>query len=90
MLVTVELQAGRALILVSDQGLGIDPDEQKRIFEPFARAHSGRSIGGTGLGLFVARRIVEAHGGHIGIESAPGKGTRIAVALPRALHVSLS
>jgi signal transduction histidine kinase len=90
-LVTVQIQQAQAVVLVSDHGLGIDPDEQKRIFEPFARAHPGRiSIGGAGLGLFVAKRIVEAHGGHIGVESVPGKGTRFAVALPRARHVSLS
>jgi signal transduction histidine kinase len=71
-------------IVVSDQGIGIAPDETTLLFEPFARGRILREmVGGTGLGLYIVRQNIEQHGGAIVIESTPGVGTTITVRLPR-------
>lgn len=69
---------------VSDTGIGIAPAEQRHLFERFFRAStaSDRQIPGTGLGLYIARAIVEAHGGSIAVRSEPGEGTSFCVELP--------
>jgi signal transduction histidine kinase len=68
---------------VKDTGAGIPPEYQDRIFEKFFRV-PGEGASGVGLGLYLAREIVEAHGGRIGVESAPGLGSRFWFTLPRA------
>jgi len=73
---------GEVIIEVSDTGCGIPPSELGRIFEPFYTTKEA----GTGLGLPVCRRIVEAHGGRITVESQPGRGTTLRVHLP--LHLT--
>jgi signal transduction histidine kinase len=72
-------------VSVSDEGVGLAPDEQDRIFERFYRVEStlSRSTQGTGLGLYLARAIVEAHGGTIRVQSEPGKGSTFTFTLPR-------
>ena len=74
--------ADRALISVSDQGIGIDPLDHGRIFDRFERAVSDRSYGGLGLGLFITRAVAAALGGSVRVESAPGRGARFTLALP--------
>jgi signal transduction histidine kinase len=71
-------------IAVRDQGVGIPPNEQRSIFEKFVRGSTARDkgIGGTGVGLAMARQIVRAHGGEITLESEPGKGSTFRVLLP--------
>jgi PAS domain S-box-containing protein len=76
------LRDGRAFLLVRDQGIGIDPSDQRQIFERFERAVSSRNYGGLGLGLYIVKRIVEAHGGTVRVESAPGAGAAFEVTLP--------
>ena len=72
-----------ATIAVSDQGLGIPAAERETIFEPFARGSAkGTRIGGTGLGLYIVRQIVEGHGGTITVESTPGQGSTFTVRIP--------
>ena len=66
----------------SDDGPGIDPAEQERIFERFYRAPGSRSGEGTGLGLAIARWIVEEHQGSIEVASMPGAGRHLPVRLP--------
>ena len=70
---------------VADAGEGIDPVLLPTLFNRFTRADAarGRATGGTGLGLAICRAIVEAHGGTISAESAPGPGVTFTVELPR-------
>lgn len=82
--VSVELSGACARIVVRDRGIGIDPRKVERIFGRFERAVSSRHYGGLGLGLFVARRIVEAHGGAIRVETAVSAGTTFVLELPVA------
>jgi signal transduction histidine kinase len=81
--VTVRAEAvdGAVEIEVADTGSGIDADQRPRVFEPFYRADSARQHPGAGLGLAIARAIVEAHGGAIWLEDAP-VGTRVRFRLP--------
>lgn len=71
-------------LVVKDSGIGISPEEQANIFEPFFQVDSSstRQYGGSGLGLTLAKRYVEAHGGHIWVDSAPGQGSAFTVSLP--------
>jgi signal transduction histidine kinase len=72
-------------IAVADTGIGIAPEDQAAVFEEFRQvgSDSGRKSEGTGLGLALARRFVELHGGTIQVESAPGRGTTFTFSLPR-------
>jgi signal transduction histidine kinase len=83
--------SGRALpnevvVTVADQGVGIPLEEQTRIFERFVRGARERHqrTPGAGLGLFLVKAIVEAHGGRIWVESHPGEGAAFSFALPRS------
>lgn len=67
---------------VTDNGIGIDPAQHQKIFEPFRRLHNQREYPGTGIGLAICRRIVERHGGQIWIESAAGQGSSFYFTLP--------
>jgi signal transduction histidine kinase len=77
-------QGGRRMveIAVLDAGPGVDPRDRERIFEPYVQAGESRKAGGLGLGLAICRRIVEAHGGRIGVEPRPQGGSRFAFTLP--------
>ena len=77
---------GQAQIVVRDTGIGIDPADATRVFDPFVRLDAARSrdAGGAGLGLALVRAIVEAHGGAITVESTPGAGSRFTISLPLA------
>jgi signal transduction histidine kinase len=81
--VQVELERldGSARITVEDRGSGIDPGQLDRIFDKFVRGREG-AVSGTGLGLYISRRIVEAHDGRIWAESPAGGPTRFVVELP--------
>jgi signal transduction histidine kinase len=70
-----------ACVLVADQGKGIAEEDQARIFEKFERVDPNEP-GGTGLGLYIARRLARAMGGEISVDSAPGKGARFTLTLP--------
>ena len=75
--------AGEARFWVHDDGPGLAPEAQERLFVPFSRVGT-RDVEGHGLGLSIVRRIVERLGGTCGVESAPGRGTRFWFALPSA------
>ena len=72
-----------ARLEVRDHGIGIGLSDQARVFERFERAVSRRRFGGLGLGLWIARQVVEAHGGTISLSSEPGHGSTFTVELPR-------
>jgi signal transduction histidine kinase len=76
----------RVVFTVEDRGLGIDADDRKHVFEPFYRGREAvqRQIHGSGLGLNLVQRIVEAHGGTVSVSTEPGKGSTFTVTLPAA------
>lgn len=82
----IEVRVGRTAdgvrVEVADSGVGIDPEHAERIFGRFERAAAAQNYPGLGLGLYVAREIVEAHGGRIQARGAPGKGAVLSVELP--------
>lgn len=87
---TVSVEVSRAdrrcVVSVKDEGVGIPVQEQKEIFHKFVRGESASTLGikGTGIGLAMSRMIVDAHGGEITVESAPGHGSTFRVLLPKA------
>lgn len=82
--IRIRLQATseKARLTVRDEGIGITPNDQSRIFERFERAVSSRNHGGFGLGLHICRTIVEALDGTISVQSEPGRGSIFTVELP--------
>jgi signal transduction histidine kinase len=78
--VSFAAEEDRASVTVSDQGKGIAPVDQQRIFERFERADE--APGGTGLGLAIARRLARSMGGDVTVDSAPGEGARFTLTLP--------
>jgi signal transduction histidine kinase/CHASE1-domain containing sensor protein len=89
--VTLQTEGDRVALTVRDHGIGIPREAQQRIFERFERAVSDRHFGGLGLGLWISRRIVEALGGTIGVESEAGQGATFTVELwrePRGARVN--
>ena len=83
---------GGAELSVTDTGCGMTADDLKRVFQPFNRASAAlaRKRHDTGLGLPLCKRFAEMHGGDLAIESTPGKGTRIALAIPASRVIEAS
>lgn len=81
--VSLESDGGTARLAVTDHGIGIDEENQKRLFARFERAVSGLQYGGFGLGLWITRQLVEAMNGRISLESHPGRGSTFTVVVPR-------
>lgn len=85
--VALDVRDGEAVLVVSDNGPGIAPDDAERIFDKFVRGRpTAGGVGGTGLGLYISRRIVDAHGGRIWASSGRERGARVSVALPRVVN----
>ncbi|SFG02252.1 PAS domain S-box-containing protein [Halopelagius inordinatus] len=82
--VSADRSGGEWVISVSDEGIGIDPEDQRRIFEVFQRLHTQNEHAGTGIGLALCERIVERHGGDIWVDSEPGEGATLSFTLPAA------
>jgi signal transduction histidine kinase len=81
----VRAQAGAVCVEVEDDGIGIAPEEQGKLFHEFVRILRDPRVAatpGTGLGLSITRRIAEAHGGQVGLRSEPGRGSTFAMTLP--------
>jgi signal transduction histidine kinase len=82
--VSLRVEGDQALMAVTDTGVGIAPEHQAAVFEKFfqVRQDSPSGLGGSGLGLYIAKSLVEAHGGQMGLESALGRGSRFWFSLP--------
>jgi signal transduction histidine kinase len=76
-----ETRDGKTFITVSDNGAGFDMSKAARLFTPFQRMHSEEEFIGTGIGLATVKRIIVKHGGSIGVQSEPGKGTKFSFTL---------
>ena len=87
-----DVQAGIVQFTVWDTGIGIAPDQIERLFKPFVQLDSAlnRQHAGTGLGLALVARLAEMHGGHIAVESEPGKGSRFILTLPWVRQTNLA
>lgn len=81
--IRTEEEGDLAAVIVADMGKGIAPEDQERIFEKFERVDPTEP-GGSGLGLYIARKLARAMGGDITVDSAPGRGARFVLTLPRA------
>jgi signal transduction histidine kinase len=82
--ISTSTNGDKLLMVISDTGTGMTPDEIKRIFEPFSTTKSR----GLGLGIPYAQKIIQQHGGQIVVESQPGQGTEVRIALPATGGVS--
>lgn len=69
-------------VSIEDTGPGIEPGELEHVFDRYRRSHSAGETKGTGLGLMIVRRVIEAHGGEVGVESRPGSGSRFWFRIP--------
>jgi PAS domain S-box-containing protein len=88
--VAVEADATHARLRVTDRGIGIASDAQARVFERFERAVPSEHFGGLGIGLYIVRQVVDAHGGDVRVESTPGAGATFTVELPRVPPVAVA
>jgi signal transduction histidine kinase len=85
--VTVHVADDVVTIAVADRGEGIPAEDLPRIFERFHRAENvDHNISGLGLGLYISRELVEAHGGSLSVESVVGQGSTFTVRLPRSVE----
>ena len=80
--ISSKVEAQMVIYIISDTGLGIELEDQNKIWELFRRLDVDETVPGEGLGLTLARRIVERHGGRLRVESEPGIGSRFYVELP--------
>jgi signal transduction histidine kinase len=78
----------RIVVTVRDRGIGIAKADQERIFQAFERVESAHRVGGLGLGLYIGRQIVTAHGGSLRVSSEPGRGSTFVLDLPRTVKTS--
>ncbi len=90
-LLSARFTGDEVIVSVTDQGIGVAQEDRERLFERFSRLDSRlvRQMKGTGLGLFICKSIIEAHGGRIWAESAPGGGSRFTFSLPREQRAQL-
>lgn len=86
--IRLEDAGGRARLIVADQGPGLSQEQQARVFEKFERLGRSGEDGGSGLGLYISRRLARAMGGDLTVESAPGQGARFILEVPSDLLAS--
>jgi len=82
--VAVRHADGEVRVTVTDQGIGIAAEDLPRLFQPYSRLEHAPEVKGSGLGLYISKAIVEAHGGRIAVVSQPGKGSSFEIMLPVA------
>jgi signal transduction histidine kinase len=83
--VTVAENVAQVTVTIDDDGAGIAPADRERVLLPFVRLESSRNnaTGGFGLGLTIARAVIDGHGGTLDLDSAPSGGLRVSVTLPK-------
>jgi len=79
---TCQQADGQCALTLADNGVGFEPSQQARLFQPFSRLHSTKAFEGLGLGLAITRKIIERHGGHIEANGVPDGGCRVSIRLP--------
>jgi anti-sigma regulatory factor (Ser/Thr protein kinase) len=79
---------GNISVSITDTGIGVPPEDVAHLFQKFYRVDNSdtREIGGTGLGLYISRRLIESNNGHIGVNSDYGKGSTFFITIPRISH----
>jgi ligand-binding sensor domain-containing protein/signal transduction histidine kinase len=82
--IRVRSEGNRVVCEVEDRGQGIPPDDREHLFRKFHRGRNAAGKGGHGLGLFLVKHVMDAHGGRVDVESAPNRGTRIRLVFPAA------
>jgi signal transduction histidine kinase len=82
--ITLSTDGTWARLSVRDRGIGIDKGDQERVFQQFERAVSSNEITGLGLGLYIAKQFIEAHGGKISVQSELGQGSTFTFELPQS------
>ncbi len=82
--ISCEITENSTVFHISDNGIGIKEEDQGRIFESFVRLHDRSQYSGTGIGLDIVKRIIEAHGGRVWVTDEDGDGSRFSFALPRS------
>jgi len=89
--VTARVTGDEIEVAIADRGFGIAPEDAAQLFQKFQRISTPatRDIGGTGLGLYIVKGLVEAHGGRVWVESVPGAGSTFAFTMPRARAMSM-
>jgi signal transduction histidine kinase len=89
--ITSDLTSDEVILHISDEGIGVPEAERERIFSRFGRLNSRvvRQLKGVGLGLYIARAIITAHGGRIWVDPAPGGGAQFSFSLPRQYKAPL-
>lgn len=79
-----QTEGNQCALTLADNGVGFEPSQQTRLFQPFSRLHSSKVFEGLGLGLAITRKIIERHGGHIEASGVPNGGCRVSIRLPLA------
>lgn len=82
LMISTSQQNTKAILEIEDKGPGISPENLAKIFNRYERIDAAANLGGLGLGLYISKQIVEAHGGQIQVKSTPGEGTRFRIELP--------